>query len=87
MLTSRMDDVDKVVGLEMGAHELRTPLSIARGHIEAMLDGVFEMTPDNLAVVHEETLLLGRLMDDLRTLSLTEAGQLSLNRVAVNLRD
>jgi signal transduction histidine kinase len=69
------------------AHELRTPLSITRGHIEAMLDGVFEMTPDNLAIVHEETLLLGRLVDDLRTLSLAEAGQLSLNRVTVNLTD
>jgi signal transduction histidine kinase len=69
------------------AHELRTPLSIMRGHIEAMLDGVFEMTPDNLALVHEETLLLGRLVDDLRTLSLAEAGQLSLNQVAVNLSD
>lgn len=69
------------------AHELRTPLSITRGHIEAMLDGVFEMTPDNLALVHEETLLLGRLVDDLRTLSLAEAGQLSLDRVLVNLTD
>ena len=69
------------------AHELRTPLSIMRGHIEAMLDGVFEMTPDNLALVHEETLLLGRLVDDLRTLSLAEAGQLSLNRIEVNLTD
>jgi len=69
------------------AHELRTPLSITQGHIEAMLDGVFEMTPENLALVHEETLLLGRLVDDLRTLSLAEAGQLSLDRVTVNLSD
>lgn len=69
------------------AHELRTPLSITQGHIEAMLDGVFETTPDNLALVHEETLLLGRLVDDLRTLSLAEAGQLSLDRVTVNLTD
>lgn len=69
------------------AHELRTPLSISRGHIEAMLDGVFEMTPDNLALVHEETLLLGRLVDDLRTLSLAEAGQLSLERAPLNLNE
>lgn len=69
------------------AHELRTPLSISRGHIEAMLDGVFEMTPDNLALIHEETLLLGRLVEDLRTLSLAEAGQLSLDRITVNLTD
>jgi signal transduction histidine kinase len=61
------------------AHELRTPLSIMRGHLEAMLDGVFPLTPDNLAVVHEETLLLGRLVEELRTLSLVESGQLPLN--------
>ncbi len=69
------------------AHELRTPLSITRGHIEAMLDGVFEMTPDNLALIHEETLLLGRLVEDLRTLSLAEAGQLSLDLAEVDLTE
>ena len=69
------------------AHELRTPLSISRGHLEAMLDGVFEITPDNLAVVHEETLLLGRLVEDLRTLSLAEAGQLTLDSQSVDLSE
>ncbi len=62
------------------AHELRTPLSVLRGQLEAMLDGVFPLTADNLAVAHEETVLLGRLVDDLRTLSLAEAGQLPLTR-------
>ena len=61
------------------AHELRTPLSIMRGHLEAMVDGVFELSPDNLALVHEESLLLGRLIEDLRTLSLVESGNLPLN--------
>lgn len=60
------------------AHELRTPLSIMRGHVEAMLDGVYPLSADNLAVVHEETLLLGRLVEDLRTLSLAESGHLPL---------
>ena len=69
------------------AHELRTPLSITRSHIEAMLDGVFAMTPDNLALIHEETLLLGRLVEDLRTLSLAEAGQLSLNLQETDLTE
>jgi two-component system sensor histidine kinase BaeS len=67
------------------AHELRTPISIMRSHIEAMLDGVFDMSPENLAVAHEETILLGRLVEDLRTLSLAEAGQLPLNRAEVDL--
>ncbi len=65
------------------AHELRTPLSVLRGQLEAMLDGVFPLTADNLAVAHEETVLLGRLVDDLRTLSLAEAGKLPLTRQAI----
>ncbi len=69
------------------AHELRTPLSITQGHLEAMLDGIFPMTPDNLALIHEETLLLGRLVEDLRTLSLAEAGQLSLDKAPLDLVD
>ncbi len=67
------------------AHELRTPLSIMRGHLEAMLDGVFDISADNLALVHEESLLLGRLVEDLRTLSLVESGQLPLNMRIVDL--
>lgn len=62
------------------AHELRTPISVLRGQLEAMLDGVFPLTTENLAVAHEETILLGRLVDDLRTLSLADAGQLPLHR-------
>lgn len=61
------------------AHELRTPLSVLRGQLEAMLDGVQPLTLDNVAVANEEVILLGRLVEDLRTLSLAEAGQLPLN--------
>lgn len=67
------------------AHDLRTPISIMRSHLEAMLDGVFPATPENLAVVHEETLQLGRLVEDVRTLSLAEAGQLPLAVQQVDL--
>ena len=69
------------------AHELRTPISVIRGHLEAMLDGVFETSSSNLALIHEETLLLGRLVEDLRTLSLAEAGALSLNLEAVDVAE
>ena len=62
------------------AHDLRTPISVVRSHLEAMLDGVFPATPEHLAVVHEETIRLSHLVDDLRTLSLADAGQLPLNR-------
>jgi signal transduction histidine kinase len=69
------------------AHDLRTPISVMRSHLEAMLDGVFPATPENLAVVHEETLHLGRLVDDVRTLSLAETGQLPLTIAPLDLAD
>ncbi len=67
------------------AHDLRTPISVIQSHLEAMLDGVFPPTPENLAVIHEETLHLGRLVNDVRTLSLVEAGQLPLDMQVVDL--
>ncbi len=69
------------------AHELRTPLTVIRGDLEALLDGVFEPTPEALASVQEETLLLARLVDDLRALAQAEAGQLQLERQPTNLAD
>jgi len=62
------------------AHELRTPLSVIRGQLEAMLDGVIELSPENLSLAHEETILLGRLVEELRALSLAENGQLPLDK-------
>lgn len=60
------------------AHELRTPLFVMQGNLEAMLDGVFEFNRENLATVHQETLLLGRLVSDLQDLARAEAGELRL---------
>ncbi len=42
------------------AHELRTPLSLVQGNLEATLDGMYELNLDNVASVHEETLVLTR---------------------------
>lgn len=58
------------------AHELRTPLSILQGNVEAMLDGILVANTENLTSLHQEITLLTRLVEDLRTLSLAEAGQL-----------
>jgi signal transduction histidine kinase len=69
------------------AHELRTPLSVMRGDLEALLDGVYQPTPDTLASLHEEALLLSRLVDDLRALALAEDGQLRLERRRTDLGD
>lgn len=61
------------------AHELRTPLSVVQGTLEGMLDRVLEPTPERIAALHNQTLLLARLITDLRDLSLAQAGQLQLN--------
>lgn len=69
------------------AHDLRTPISIMQSHLEAMLDGVFPTTPENLGIVYEETLRLGRLVGDVRVLSLVEANQLPLDKQLINLTE
>jgi signal transduction histidine kinase len=61
------------------AHELRNPLSIVQGNLEAWLDGVIPPAPEQIASVYDETVLLNRLITDLRELSLAEAGQLKLH--------
>jgi len=60
------------------AHELRTPLHIIQGNLEGILDDVYEPTPEHIGATLEETRALARLVEDLRTLSLAEAGQLPL---------
>lgn len=60
------------------AHELRTPLAVQRAQIEAMQDGVFEVTPENLNILLQQNLLLTRLVNDLSILALSDAGQLQL---------
>ena len=69
------------------AHELRTPLHIIQGNLEGMLDGVYEPTPENITNSLDETRLLARLVDDLQTLSLAEAGQLPLHPARFLLAD
>ncbi len=66
------------------AHELRTPLSIIQGTLEGVLDHVLEPTPERIATLHSQTLLLARLITDLRDLSLAQAGQLQLNLQAID---
>ncbi|MBN1977825.1 MAG: HAMP domain-containing histidine kinase [Anaerolineae bacterium] len=69
------------------AHELRTPLSVIRGKIEGVLDGVYPATPEHLEPILEETKLLTHLVEDLRLLALAEAGQLNLEKQPLDVGD
>ncbi len=69
------------------AHELRTPLQIIQGNLEGVLDGVYAPTPEHLTATRDETRLLAHLVEDLRTLSLAEAGQLPLHLAPVDVCD
>lgn len=61
------------------AHELRTPLTVVLGHTEALSDGQLPPDPETFDIIYDETKRLNRLVDDLRTLSLSDAGELHLN--------
>ena len=60
-------------------HELRTPLSVMRGEIEALLDGVRPADTEHLEALLDDVEVMERLLNDLRTLTMAEAGQLELH--------
>ncbi|MBF0288453.1 MAG: HAMP domain-containing protein [SAR324 cluster bacterium] len=66
------------------SHELGTPLSIIRGGLEAMLDGVRDTTPEHLNKLHAEACHLGQIANDLRLLSLGDTGGLSLDKTSLS---
>jgi two-component system sensor histidine kinase BaeS len=67
------------------SHELRTPLTVIQGSVEGMLDGLYPADREHLERLLAETHQLGRLIEDLRTLSLTDAGELPLHREPTDL--
>ena len=64
------------------AHDLRSPLTVISGYLESMADGVLKPTPERLTLIHTEATHLQRLVEDLRILSLADAGELSMTRLA-----
>jgi signal transduction histidine kinase len=66
------------------AHELRTPLSLILGYTESLSDGKLPAAQETFDIMHDEAQHLSRLIDDLRTLSLADAGELLLNRRPVD---
>jgi signal transduction histidine kinase len=61
------------------AHELRAPLTNIRCELESMQDGLTSPTPERIASLHEETMHLAHLVDDLQDLALAEAGRLEID--------
>jgi two-component system sensor histidine kinase BaeS len=86
-MTSRLqrDDAMRQQLMADIAHELRTPLSVIQGRLEGLIDGVY--TPDNaqLEGLLDETRLLARLVEDLRTLAHAESGTLALHKEVVDV--
>jgi signal transduction histidine kinase len=67
------------------AHELRTPVTLIRGSLEAMIDGVFPMDLNTIRSVYDETMRLSRLIDMLRELELIDSGGLRLSLGDINV--
>jgi signal transduction histidine kinase len=66
-------------------HELRTPLTVIQGNLEGMLDGMYPSDEARLKAILDETHILSRLINDLRTLALAESGALQLKREPTDL--
>ena len=79
------DDSQRRSMLADVTHELRTPLTIIQGNLEGILDGLYPADEARLRSLIEETQILSRLTDDLRTLSLAESGTLQLKREPTDL--
>lgn len=69
------------------AHELRTPLAVLHGEIEAMQDGVRPLSNESLGSLQQEVGQLGHLVEDLRLLAQSDAGALDMHLVPVDLED
>ncbi len=77
-MTLRLQNADRLRRDLMAdvAHELRTPLSVLQGRLEGLLDGVYARDDRQISQLLEETRVLSTLIEDLRTLALSDAGAL-----------
>lgn len=67
------------------SHELRTPIAVLRAQVEALQDGVHEITPRNLEVLHSEVMALSKLVDDLHWLAKYDVGQIRSQATALDI--
>ncbi len=85
--TLERNDTERRALLADIAHELRTPLSVLRGRLEGIVDGVYTANESNIAQALEETYMLERLVEDLRLLTLAESRQLHFEPKDIHLAD
>jgi signal transduction histidine kinase len=78
-------EVERTANVAAIAHELRTPLTVLRGRLEAIRDGVITLDGKESSLLVQQVELLSSLVNDLRTLSLAEAGKLSLQLQTLNV--
>lgn len=76
----QVNDTHRRAMLADVSHELRTPITIIQGNVEGILDGMYPADETRLKSVLEETQILSRLVEDLRTMALAESGSLQLRR-------
>jgi two-component system sensor histidine kinase BaeS len=67
------------------AHEIRTPLTTLKTHVEALIDGIWEPTKERLQVFYEELERLTKLVDNLRNLSKLEKAETIINKTKLNI--
>jgi signal transduction histidine kinase len=67
------------------SHELRTPIAVAQSHLEAMILGVWEPTPERLESCAEEIRRIGAMVGELELLVKVDNNNLSLNFTSINL--
>jgi len=86
-MTERLQQADRLRRELMAdvAHELRTPLSVLQGRLEGLVDGVYPRDDRQIEQLLEETRVLSRLVDDLRTVALSDAGALKIHRESTDI--
>ena len=86
-MTERLQNHDRLRRDLMAdvAHELRTPLTVIQGKLEGLRDGVYPRDEQQLTALVEETHVLSRLIEDLRTVALSESGALKLQKESIDV--
>lgn len=69
------------------AHELRTPVTNIQGHLDAIIDGIWDPTPERLTSIREEVQRLGKLIGSIKNLSTFDSSLNELNKTKTNLSD